>query len=93
LKGSLKDLDLSDNPMGDDGIEELGDLKNTQLMKLNLSNVGMESKGLIAFLDRLRDCKDLETLILDKNDFSNNWFIRIQEVIEDNKSIKDLRMV
>lgn len=79
--------------MGDDGIEELGDLKNTQLMKLNLSNVGMESKGLIAFLDRLRDCKDLETLILDKNDFSNNWFIRIQEVIEDNKSIKDLRMV
>lgn len=93
MKGSLKDLDLSDNPMGDDGIEELGDLKNTQLMKLNLSNVGMESKGLIAFLDRLRDCKDLETLILDKNDFSNNWFIRIQEVIEDNKSIKDLRMV
>jgi len=52
----------------------------------------MQSKGLIAFLESVKDSKDLETLILDRNDFSNNWFIRIHEVICDNKSLKELRM-
>jgi Ran GTPase-activating protein (RanGAP) involved in mRNA processing and transport len=41
LKGNLRELNLADNQLTDEGIEELGELKNTQLAKLDLSNVGM----------------------------------------------------
>jgi Ran GTPase-activating protein (RanGAP) involved in mRNA processing and transport len=41
LKGNLRELNLADNHLTDDGIKELAELKNTQLAKLDLSNIGM----------------------------------------------------
>jgi hypothetical protein len=86
-RSGIRELNLSDNILSDEGISDLFDIKYSLLRKLNLSNVCLRSQGLILLFERLKDNKDLKILILDKNDFSDNWFIKIEHIISTNSSL------
>lgn len=88
----LLELNVSDNRLGNFGITELEVLKMSEIHKLNLSNTDMESEGLCNLLFIIKDCKSVANVILDRNNFSHNWFRRIEESVTNNRSLKSLSL-
>ena len=81
----LADLDISDNAIGNDGGEILGDVINSgqmgYLKKLNISNCKIDFDGIYKIFFSLESNKRLEILICNKNNISSDKFSLIKNFI------------
>lgn len=72
-------IDLSSNPIGNDGCISfgkcLGGEKLTEITSVNLSDCSIRFHGIREFLKNMRKNKKINNLLLDKNNlYSKNWF-------------------
>ena len=72
-------IDLSSNPIGNDGCiafgKCLGGEQLTEITSVNLSDCSIRFNGIREFLKNLRKNKKINNLLLDKNNlYSKNWF-------------------
>jgi Ran GTPase-activating protein (RanGAP) involved in mRNA processing and transport len=72
-------IDLSSNPIGNDGCiafgKCLGGDQLTEITSVNLSDCSIRFHGIKEFLKNLRKNKKINNLLLDKNNlYSKNWF-------------------
>jgi Ran GTPase-activating protein (RanGAP) involved in mRNA processing and transport len=86
LKGSkLFELDISQNPIGNEGCDIIGDCINKNnlhsLKKLNLSDCKITFNGMYNLIFNLQSNKKLETLNLNGNNLSNDKFSKIKPIL------------
>lgn len=89
----LESLDLSDNPIGDEGVEQVADFvtENKSLLHLDLSNCSFGSNGGGSLVDALEECKSLRSLVVDNNqELSSNSVSALFEIALRNKSVVNL---
>eukprot|EP00347_Sterkiella_histriomuscorum_P017960 403347321 len=70
----LNELDLTGNPLGNQGIDYLGQYMShadCNLVRLNISECRFQSPGSILLFQAVRKCSSLKHLILDKNDLKS----------------------
>ncbi|CAD8137772.1 unnamed protein product [Paramecium pentaurelia] len=80
----LVELDLSYNPLGNNGMDYLSricDKGSFMLKKLNLAGCEIKSLGILKLFQSLTVNRFLEKLILDENHFSGNGFNQIEHVL------------
>lgn len=89
------ELDISDNPIGNEGIEIIGICINSPCMvtlrKLNLTNCRLDFNGMYNFFYTLQTNKRLEVLNLNKNNLFSEKFGQIKPIINI-MGIKELRV-
>ncbi|XP_062861053.1 uncharacterized protein LOC134323457 [Trichomycterus rosablanca] len=95
----LKDLDLSNNQLGDSGVIQISHLlKNPQfkLHKLTLSDCGVREKGYAALAEALRSNPSSELMELDlrENDHGDSGVKPLYDLVQDpNCKLKTLRFL
>jgi Ran GTPase-activating protein (RanGAP) involved in mRNA processing and transport len=93
---TLKELDLSHNRLSDEGIQILSEvlsLNTCAIKELDLSSNGITDKGAEYLSNMLRKNRKLKSLILNKNDISNDGLIFLANaLIHDNQKLKQLKL-
>jgi Ran GTPase-activating protein (RanGAP) involved in mRNA processing and transport len=89
----LMDLDISENPIGNTGIEIISELINENqighLKRLNVSNCKIDFEGFILMIYALENNKRLEVLNFSKNSINSKKFSIIKQNML-NINIKEL---
>ena len=75
---SLRVLDLSDNPLGDSGIEVLAErlIANNTLINLRVADVDMHAQGLTKLCEMIRQSDTLERLAIGENPIESDKLIQ-----------------
>lgn len=87
----LKVLDISNNPLKNEGVEELLNILKqkykTKIINLNLTSCGLTHKILGKLFPVLTKNHHLRELLLDQNNFEKDKFIAIKEGLRMNKTL------
>jgi Ran GTPase-activating protein (RanGAP) involved in mRNA processing and transport len=91
----LTELDLSDNLIGNDGVEILANniSKNSlmSLKRLNLTNCKIDFTGFYKLMLDIQNNKKLEVLIMNKNNLNSEKFEQLRSIINIS-NIRELRL-
>lgn len=71
IKTEIQELDISSNPLGNQGLEYLGkylENSNCVLSKLNVSECKFQGQGSVMLMHAIRRNSYMKSLIMDKND-------------------------
>ncbi|MBA0660300.1 hypothetical protein Goklo_012337, partial [Gossypium klotzschianum] len=90
----LKTLDLSGNPIGDEGIKCLCDIlvNNTGIQKLQLNSVDLGDEGAKAIAELLKKNSTLRALELNNNMIDYSGFTSLAGALLENKTIRNFHL-
>ena len=89
---SLQSLDLSENPIGDEGAEHIVQLvtNSCSLYQLNLRGCGIGDKGVECLASSLEGKSSLEILHIPCNQFTDTGLLALGRSLKRNKALKTL---
>lgn len=92
----LEELDLSHNQLTDHGIQIISDvlsLNNCSIKEIDFSSNNITDKGMEYISNMIRKNKRLKSLLLNKNDITNDGLILLGNALNnDNKTLRELKI-
>ena len=96
LSRTMKDLNLSGNQIGDEGVEivinALSNKKKLSLHTLGFSNNGITSRGCKLICEFIKKCPYMEELLLSNNEIDNEGAQHLIAALKNKKQFKNIEI-
>ncbi|XP_068115706.1 protein NLRC5 [Hyperolius riggenbachi] len=86
----ISELDLSNNNLGDDGVQAVADLLTTlpSLLTIKLAQVNLSHIGLTTLTESLKHCRSVENIDLSCNNIGEKGAVSMEELLAQKKNFR-----